>query len=291
MFSEVYSMKTVAQQINDLTYTDYFKRLSLIALACNQWNKLPNNISERWIERYLFSEGKCVYFEDDKFGPMVTACAEFGTLNAYDEPTLITPVAPNYTYTGKELINGVNCVVIRNNDLMVPTRNTIKLFAYRLAEITRTADVNINAQKTPVLLTGNEKNILSLKTVYKQWSGNEPAIYYNKDGINGALIQAIKTDAPPVFDKLRDEKHQIWNECMTFLGINNANMDKRERLVTDEVQANNEQIDISGEVMLKSRQEACNLINKLFGEQISVCTRKTPEIENTGVSEGVEEDE
>lgn len=291
MFDEVYSMESVAKQINDLTYTDYYKRLSLIALACHKWETLPNNISERWIERYLFTEGKCVFFEDKKFGYMVAGCGELGTLNAYDEPTKVQPIATNYTYTGEELINGKNCVVIRNNDLMYPTRNTIKLFAYRLADITRTSDININAQKTPVLLTGNDKNILSLKTVYKQWSGNEPAIYYNKDGINGNLIQALKTDAPPVFDKLRDEKHQIWNEAMTFLGINNANMDKRERLVADEVQANNEQVDISADTMLKTRQEASELINKLFGVQIAVCTRNAREIENTAVSEGGEGNE
>lgn len=287
MFSEVYSMETVAKQINDLTYTDYFKRLSLIALACFEWKNLPNNISERWIERYLYTDGKCVFFKDDKFGLMVAGCGEFGTLNAYNEPTKVIPIAPNYTYTGKELINGENCVVIRNNDLMFPTRSTIKLFAYRLADITRTADINIGAQKTPVIVAGNDKNILSLKTVYRQWSGNEPVIYFNKDGINGNLIQAIKTEAPAVFDKLRDEKHQIWNECMTFLGINNANMDKRERLVTDEVQANNEQVDISAETMLKTRQEACNLINKMFGEKMSVDTRNAQEIEKTIVSEGV----
>lgn len=291
MFSEIYSMQTVAKMINDLTYTDYYKRLSLIALACNQWDNLPNNISERWIERFLYSEGKCVVFEDKKMGLMVTKCEEFGTLNNYDEPTLVQPVANNYQYEGEPLINGKNCVVIWNNDLMVPTRNTIQLFAYRLADITRTADINIGAQKTPTMLVGNDKNILSLKTVYKQWSGNEPVIYFNKDGINGNIIQAIKTDAPPVFDKLRDEKHQIWNECMTFLGINNANMDKRERLVTDEVRANNEQVDISGDTMLKSRQEACERINKMFKTNISVRKRNAPEIENTGVSEGVNNNE
>lgn len=287
MFSDIYSMKSVAQQINDLTYTDYLKRLSLIALACYTWENLPNNISERWIERYLFTEGKCVIFEDPTKGLMVTGCADFGSLNSYDEPTTVIPYAPNYTYTGKDLINGENCVVIWNNDLMTPTRNTTKLFAYRLASITRTADINIDAQRTPVLLSGNDKNILSLKTVYRQWSGNEPVIYFNKDAINGSLVQAIKTDAPIVFDKLRDEKHQILNEYYSFLGINNANMDKRERLVTDEVRANNEQIDVSAMTMLKTRLEGAILCNKIFGESMSVRKRTAREIADTGVLEGV----
>ena len=101
----------------------------------------------------------------------------------------------------------------------------------------------------------------------------ERGIYVTKD-FDLDSVKVLKTDAPIVFDKLQQQKHAIWNECMTFLGVNNANMDKRERLVDDEVQANNEQVGISAEVMLKSREYACEQINKLFGTKISVKRRQ-----------------
>ena len=264
-------MKTIARVLNDRTYTDYYYRLMLISRALFKWHNLPNAIDEKWIERYLFTEGRCLFFNDKEKGFMVTKSADFGNLNPYDEPVTVSPYATNYT--GDTLENGVNCVIMRNNDLMIPTEPTIELFAYRLAEISRTIDININGQKTPFVILCSDKQKLSMKHVYSQVTGNEPVIYGDKTlDING--VKVLNTNAPIVFDKLQIQKHAIFNECMTFLGINNANMDKRERLVADEVQANNEQVEICADVMLKARERACEEINRIFGLNISVERRK-----------------
>lgn len=281
---DVISMKSIAKQLNDLTYTDYFYRLMLIARSVFKWNNLPNGIDEKWIEKYLFSEGKCIFFKDDTKGFMVTKATDSGIVNPYDEPTLLQPVATNYGGSGKALENGEECVIIRNNDIMIPTSPTIQLYALRLAELSRTIDINVNAQKTPVVILCSEKQKNTMKTVFNKVDGFEPVIYGDKN-LDIETIKALKIDAPIVFDKLQIQKHSVWNECMTFLGINNANMDKRERLVDDEVQANNQQVEISASVMLKARQRACDEINKLFGTDISVELRiqdvpKLPEVDS-----------
>lgn len=265
---DLISFKTFAKELTDYTFTDYFYRLMLIARSIFKWNNLPNGMDEKWIERYLFTEGKCVFFNDPVKGFMVAKCSDGGSLNYYDEPTLINPVATNMT-TSKVYKNHEECVVIRNNDIMIPTARTIQLFAYRLADISRTIDININAQKTPLVILCSDKQKLTMKNVFKQWNGFEPVIYGDSN-LDLNQITVLKTDAPIVFDKLQYQKHAIWNECMTFLGINNANQDKRERLVDDEVQANNEQVEISAHCMLKAREQACEEINKIFGTNISV---------------------
>lgn len=281
-------LRNFEKNLNEITYRDYFNRLSLLAKSVFKWNNLPNGIDEKWIEKYLFSEGKCMFFKDFTRGLMVAKLAEGGTLNPYDEPTILRPVASNFESITEEYENGSNCVLIRNNDDMIPTRNTIKLYAYRLADISRTIDINISAMKTPVLITCTEKQRTTLKNVYRQWNGFEPVIFGSKD-LDLSGVSVLKTDAPIVFDKLQIQKHQIWNECMTFLGINNANMDKRERLVDDEVQANNEQVEMSVDVMLKSRELACDQINAMFGTNISVEVRQSQN-ENLSLSEGSEKD-
>lgn len=280
------SLKSAAKLMNNKTFTNYFYRLMLLAQSVFEWENLPNSMDERWIEKYLFHHGKCVFFEDFEKGLMVAKVAESGKLNYYDEPTIVRPVATNYT--GKSLENYKQAIIIRNNDIMLPTAHTIELYAYRLAEIERTIDINVHGQRTPVLIVCSDKQKLSMKNVYNQWNEFEPVIYGDKNlDIEG--IKVLKTDAPIVFDKLQIHKHSIWNECMTFLGINNANQDKRERLVADEVAANDNQIEMSAQVMLKTRERACKLINELFGTNISVRIRNYEEVMEK-VTEEVEKD-
>lgn len=266
----VIKYKSMAKYLNDRVVTDYFYRLMLIARSVFEWENLPNNIDEEWIEKYLFSEGRCVFFKDKEKGMMVARCTDNERLNYYDEPTGVRPYACGYT--GDNLINGVECVVIKNNGIMLPTSNTIQIYALKLANIDRTIDTNIQAQKIPNIIKCTDKQKVSLKRVIDQRNDNEPIIWADKDlDIDG--IQVLDTKAPLVFKDLQLQKHMIWNECMTFLGINNANMDKRERLVDDEVQANNEQVEASFNIMLKSRERACEEINRIFGTNISVKKR------------------
>lgn len=285
---EILNVKSMAKNLNNMTYTLYYYKLSAIAMSVFKWNNLPNNIDERWIEKYLFHNGECMIFNDDMFGLMVSKVNRNG-INHYDEPTDLYPVATNYSNT-KSYINGVECVLIKNNDYSFPTHIATQLYAYRLADITRTQDVNINAQKTPVLIKCSEKQRLTLRNVYSQYQGNEPVIYGDKSS-DFQDIEVLKTDAPVIFDKLQLQKHQLMNEYLTMLGINNANMDKKERLVDDEVQANNDEVEFFLETMLKTRQRACEEINRIFGTNISVERRVEYKVPNDSEgSDGSEEE-
>ena len=264
------NFKEMNKKLNNLTFTDYFYRLSLIALSIFKWDNLPNGINARWIEKYLFDIGECMFFKDPILGFRISKSIDKG-INIYNEPIDLEPESTGLTEP-KTYKNGIDAVLIKNNDLSIPTLPTLQLYAYRLADLTRAQDVNITAQKTPILIITSDRQKLTMKNVFNQWSGNEPVIYGDKEmNIDG--VKVLKTDAPIVFDKLQIQKHQLWNEVMTFLGVNNANQDKKERLVDDEVQANNEQVKISLDVMLKARQSACSEINRIFGTNIKVSAR------------------
>lgn len=279
---DVIRMKEIARDLNDLTFTDYYYRLMLIARSRFAYENLPNGIDEKWIEQFLYTEGKCMFFKDKENGFMVTKCNPASNLNFYDEPILLRGYGTGYM--GEPLENNEECILIRNNDEMLPTYPTVQLYAMRLAEISRTIDINIHAQKTPVLILCSEKQRMTMKNVYKQWAGNEPFIFGDKNmDVDG--IRVLNTQAPIVFDKLQIQKHNIWNECMTFLGINNANQDKRERLVSDEVSANNSQIEMNAQVCLKSRERAVKLINEKFNLDIKVRLRTREEMNFRGLEE------
>jgi hypothetical protein len=201
----------------------------------------------------------------------------------YDEAVSYTAVATGYS----KQYDRDDCVLIRNNLIERPTENSVILFASRLSSVERSIDVNVNAQKTPVMITCDDKDRLSMINVFKKIDENEQLILGSKK-FDLDRIKAIKIDAPYVADKLQIYKKDIWNEALTFFGINNANTEKRERLVEDEVNANNEVININAEAMLLTRLEACKQINKKYKLNVSVKMRNFKENEKESIPQGKE---
>lgn len=275
-------MKKNQNNMNALTVNDYYDRLKLIALSLFEWENLPESCNARFLEKTLYIYGRALFINDDTTGFLNMKCTPSGRLNNYDEPVSYTAYSTIYN---KEFDRD-NCVLIRNNLLERPTENSIILFATRLTEAERTIDTNIKAQKTPVLIRCDEKDRLTMKNLYNQYEGNEPFILGAKS-LNIDGLKVLKTDAPYVADKLQIYKQQIWNEALTFFGINNVNGEKRERLISDEANANNEIISINAQSMLLTRLDACKQINEKYDLNVNVKMRtfKEQEIEFEEVEE------
>lgn len=271
--------------LNNLTYLDYYKRLRLLAISMFEWENLPDSMNERFLERTLYAFGLACFIYDDNLGFLNLKCLPSNSLNVYEEATQYTAWSINYNKTFKR----DDIILVRNNYDEIPTDTTIQLFARRLAEAERTIDVNIKAQKTPVLIRCTDKERLTMKNLYMQYDGNQPFIFGSKD-IDVNAIEVLKTDAPFVADKLTLYKKALWADAMSFLGINNAD-EKKERLITDEVNANNQMIQISAQTMLLTRKEACRAFNKRFGENIDVHLRSYDEIQNVFNSGLLDSDE
>lgn len=251
--------------LNDATYHMYLNRLVDIYLSLFEWKGLPDSINIRYLEMELLEQGKVIFFEDETMGYLALNGNATG-FNVYNEPIDYEVYAPiGYHKT----LNINNAVIIWNTYRREPYWNVFEQYAQRLANITRTQDVNISAQKTPVLIKVSEQQRLTMNNLYQQYDGNKPFIFGDK-GLDVSGFDVLKTDAPYVADKLQVLKNEIWNEAMTFLGVGNAKQDKKERLVAAEVSANDEQIEQSRAVMLDARQLACEQINKMFGLNVSV---------------------
>lgn len=263
----------LSMMINDKTYIDYLNRLRLIATSLFTWDKLDDYAgygASRFLEQTLFDNGRACFVYDDKLGYLALKVNPDDKLNVYNLP--IRVLAWSIGYNKKYDFDDV--VYIMNNELQLPTADTLQLMAYRLYETERTIDTNLIAQKTPVLIEGDTKTILTLKNVYMQYSGNTPFIFGNKSYDISNKLNVLKTDAPYLIDKLENHKHNIWNEAMTYLGIDNANTDKKERLITDEVESNNDLINYYLNCFYKTRKKACDDINFKYGLDIEIKLNK-----------------
>lgn len=260
-----------SNNINTLTYYDLYQRLKAIALVMFKWENLPDPIPAQFIEKTLYEYGVAGFINDKTLGHMVTKLAVAGKLNHYDQPVRYRAWAIEYN----KAYDRDDLVVIKNNYQERPTSQTIKLYAQRLYEVERSTDVNIKLQKFPLVIRGPKSQLMSLKNIFMKYDGNQPAIYADAM-LDENAIKAIKTDVPYIADKLIQYKHELWNECLTFLGINNLNGDKKERLIVDEANANGQLIELSADVMLSARLEAAEQINKLFGLDVKVSLRRQP---------------
>lgn len=229
-----------------------------------EWKNLPPTIDQRFLELTLFTNGMAVFFKDDVMGYLGLQCMIGGKLNVYNIPTDRQAFA---TSGYRKRLTEDDSVIIFNNMLHTNSITDVEMYARRLEEIDRTIDVNVRAQKTPVLIKCSENERLSMMNLYKEYDGNSPVIF-GDDSLSVDALSVLRTDAPYMADKLYQLKTQIWNEALTYLGISNVNITKRERLITDEVTRNMGGTIASRYSRLESRRQACDQINAMFGLDI-----------------------
>ena len=270
--------------LNNQTFIDYLDRFRRIALSIFEWQNLPSSMNARWLELCLFFEGKAALLKDKKYGFINTKCVSDGDFNIYGLPTKLKCFSYEYhenraLYTGlTENNQDTDCILVMNDWEGLPTAPTLELYALRLYECQRACDVNIKSQKFPLMVLSNDKQRLTMQNLYNEYDGNQPFIFGDKALLKEDTLKAINTEAPFVADKLTEYKKEIWNECLTFLGINNIMLEKKERLVTDEANSNNELINLNLQSRLAPRQQAAKEFNELFGltgsdKEISVRVR------------------
>ena len=243
------------------------KYYQMLALNRYKWENLPNGIESRYIEQMLYDNGECAMFDHPDLGLCVLRSSSRENLNIYGEPTKLTVTGFNEHRT----IMMDECVRILNNDLGLPTLEHIVYYARRMAEIDDIIMQNLRQQRVPYLFATDENNALSMKTLYDRIYQGEPAIFIDKEMLKGEPenIMVIPTLAPYLVDKLQIQKQEMERELLTFLGINNT-LEKKERLIVDETNSNNQFIKMASDIGFKQRQLACEQMNEMFGLNIRV---------------------
>lgn len=273
--------------LNNRTYLQYYNRLLELAINMYEWKNLPDTVDERFLELTLFSDGMAVYFRDEILGDLCLQTMIGGNLDVYRIPMERTAYAAN----GYQVrLDPTNSVIIFNNYTHTNSMLDIEMYARRLYNIERTIDVNVNAQKTPVMVIGSEAQRLTLKNLMMQYDGNEPFIY-GDDKLNVNALNVLRLDAPYVADKLNILKRQIWNEALTYLGIENSNTEKKERLVTDEITSNLGGVEAQRFCRLNARRKAADQINAMFGTNITVDFREENKVKYFDEAEDEEKED
>ena len=267
-----------AQFMNYASYYTWYLRLFEIAVAGFEWKNLPPEIDPRFLEWILCMDGKALFYFDDDLNEYVTLqFFNSSTLDIYREPFRRTAYSPATNFKYKSLSENQS-VIIWNNYAHYPEIIPLRLYAQRLCEIERAIDVNIKGQKTPKIIRCAPEERLTMENLFKKYDGNIPFIFGSKNLANMEDLTVLDVTVPYVADKLQIQKRQIFAEALTYFGIENANTEKKERLVSDEVASNFGGVEIARRTRLQTRKMACRKINEMFGLNIDVdFAASTPE--------------
>lgn len=252
---------------NAVAHDVYYCHLKEVTISLYKWLNLPEEIDERFLEMALFEDGHALFFFDDVMSQyVVTRAALSGSWDIYNVPTRRRAFAAN-GYQNR--LTSEDSIIIFNNNLRTSSELETQYYADKIGFYDRIIDVNINAQKTPLLIKCGENKRLSLKNLYMKYDGGEPVIFAD-DQLTGEPLSVLKTDAPFVADQIYEMKTKYWNEFLTFKGVSNISVMKKERLTNDEVYRQLGGSFASRGSGMQMRKQAAKQINEMFGLEIDV---------------------
>lgn len=282
----------------------YTQILTELAVNRFKWEGLPKSVDPRFLELTLFYTALAVFYKDEDFDKLLAVRGSgMGYVNMLDNPTSFNVIAPGTIVTGDDDTTTFNyktlsaydptrheylsdadkqrkAIPIWANAMRYPLLNVVMIYAKRLATLDRTIEINSENARRNKVIKINDNQRLSAANFVRQAVEGVDGIQVTGPLQDMEFVEALDLGInPDSFEKLHILRVRIWNECMGLMGIDNANQDKKERLVEAEVGANSEQTDSMRFVNLNARQYAAEQINDVFGLSVSVNYRTEIEAE------------
>lgn len=274
------------------------RNISELAVNRFKWENLPDSVDARFLEMCLLLNGCVVWYWDKGYDKLLAVKGSgAGYTNWLDNPVSFTVVGPGGVMKSNDGLGSMSSKAFRTFTLSAyqPTidyknddakqkgigmyanyfrqseMDIINIYSRRLATLDRTLEINTKNARRNKVLTATQDTQLSIVNMNRQIDEGVEAIQITGPLSDLSAIQALDLGIlPDSYDKLSILRTRVWNECMGLLGIDNANQDKKERLVAAEVGANDSQTDSMRFVSLNARRQAVDYVNRVYGLNIKV---------------------
>ena len=256
-----------SQLSNFKTYLAYRTKMLTLAENVFQFKNMNPFIDMAFVNSELVTKGSIAFFKDEVMGLIALPYTSVGSLDIYGRPNRIAVIPKNGTYN--IVLNRNEFVIMYDNDSHLPIYPNIIQSAERLALIKRTIDINIEQQRTPRVWKTTEENKRTMEDLVNNVDGNVNTII-TYDNIDLDESNCVLAPAPYVADKLNQDKKEEWSEFLELIGITNVSVQKRERVIRDEVICSMGGTIASRYSRFTSRKNAIDKINEMFNENIEV---------------------
>lgn len=259
------SASNTVETINN-AYTNngfYFNKFSTIMQTLFDW-VLPDSMNSEFLEWCLFWNGRACAVKNAVGEWVNLQYTDISPPNIYNLPTKINAFSNVFSknYSIGEF------VLCRNDINYTPGFLTVKYFTDKIVDIEETIRMNTYAQRVASVFSGSKDHQLSMINAFNRFNAGTPFIFVDTDFNDQIKLTSFRSDTPYISDKLYNLKRDYFSEFFQFIGINVAS-EKQERLIVDEVNANNQFISLNFNTMLSQREKFCKELNKLAGEEIA----------------------
>lgn len=267
---------------------------NLIELCANrfEWTGFPDSVDTRFLEIQLVYKALAVVYQDNDMpdGKLIAVSASgAGHTNFNNNPVSFNVIGPGPGAGRSKFLSSIatrdqdgdqsppQCVPVWANYTRTPDLDVISVYAYKLAKLDRTIEITMDGMRKNKIVKAPENQRQSYINIMRQIAEGQDVIFGTDNLDIGGTVEVLDLGIDPMnLPNLMIAKSKMWNECMGYLGINNANQDKKERLVAAEVGANDDQVQAARNVALNARQTAAQQISDLYGITVTVDFKNPP---------------
>lgn len=232
---------------------------------------MPEDWSLDYFMTNLFIAGE-ICITDTAAGVIPLRCGHSG-INMYNEPTEC--IIANPVLGEMRRVIGEECALVRINPDYSGVMDIINRYAALLAMCdSSTAVTLMNAKVAFIGMASSKAQANTMKKMFDKIAMGEPAVFVNGDAVNKENFFFNNVKQNFVGEEIQRLKRMIQNDFLTEIGLNNANLDKRERMIQSEVDANNEEIQNNVQLWLDNIREGFRVANNLYGLGLKVDLRK-----------------
>lgn len=255
-------------------YSMYSRIVGELCINRFNWQGLPDSVDTRFMELTAYHYALVVIFKDEVSGKLLAARATPSTGYDMNQNPLAYKLQPLQngklpSHLQNLVLSARKVVPVWANAMRIPDWDIVNFYSARLAQTERTIDINLESARATKILAYNENQRLSVENINRMIQNGDKAI-----AVNAAMAETLEDKIrvldmgvhPDQIERLSIVRDRIWNNLMGLLGINNANQDKKERLVASEVEGNDDQIGNFRRINLNWRQKAARQISQKWPE-------------------------
>lgn len=267
MFDNPYDTKTPFSRSCHFWYRDLFN----LAVSLFKYEGLPPSINEYYLKGTLLLNGYIIWSKDKK-GNLRALNGGLEGIDCYNMP--VHGIIANHTLGDWRTTFGVDSVLQWSNNTATPLKFVLSHYAELLADLDCDVAVNLeNLKLTKVFHASTTEEKTKIENMLKKVRHGNSAIITNlpvTELFGTEKVPLFSTETEYIINKLLEDRRSIYNEFLTEFGINNCAIEKRERLILAEVDANNDELLIRRDFWLNAQRNGINAVNKIFGTEISV---------------------